>query len=239
MKTVLIPTTFHEDTLYAVNNALNQVTRPCRVVLLHPVPMPDSFAAAEFIRKSYNHLTPSQTSVLEKCHAAVNTTKRCRLEIRTQIDVTAPLLRNLIDFLNVNLVVVSASYRAEKSRLHTRCLEILLKLKCPVLQLRAEINEAGLKKALYLESKQANFNIQELQQQVGSQFNFKIVSHADITEAQSKDELADYLTEAVEKNNIDLLIETRTMQNRRKNYSNIDEILPLPVLSINEEAIKA
>lgn len=239
MKNILIPTTLQEDTLHAVNNALVQVSGPCRVIILQPVPMPDSFAAAEFIRKLHNNLTNAQSSVIEKCHKAVTAVAGCCLEVRTQIGVTAPLLRNLLDFLNVNLIIVPASYRAEKSKLHTRCLEILLKYRCPVLQLNTEPNETGLINALYLENKKASFGIHELQQRVGSQFNFRIVSHADITEAQSPDELANYLTAAVEKNNIDLLIETRAAQSRKKNQSNIDELLGLPVLSINEDAVKA
>lgn len=243
MKNILIPTTFEEDTLYAVSNALRQAAdMPFRIVLMQPVPMPDSFSAAEHIRKSHNHLNPAQSSVIEKCHKAVAAADGCRLEVRSQIGVTGPLLKNLLDFLNISLIIVPASYKAEKSKLHTHCLEILLKHKCPILQLCPEAIDTELINALYLDNKKASLGIQELQQRVSGQFNFRIVSHAEITESQSPDELAGYLTETVEKNNIDLLIETRKMQSGRKvskSYTNMDEILGLPVLLINEEAIKA
>ncbi|MGV3460047.1 MAG: hypothetical protein ACO1N9_06290 [Flavobacterium sp.] len=243
MKNILIPTTFEDDTQYAVNNAVVQSAgAPCRIVLMHPVPMPDSFSAAEFIRKSHNHLNAAQSSVIEKCHKAVAAADGCRLEVRTQIGISGPLLKNLLDFLNVNLIIVPASYKAEKSKLHTRCLEILLKQKCPILQLSPEAAETELINALYIDNKKASLGVQELQQRVSGQFNFRIVSHAEITEAQSPDELASYLSEAVEKNNIDLLIETRKLQNGKKMSkasANMDELLGLPVLSINAEAVKA
>lgn len=243
MKNILIPTTFEEDTLCALNNAMMQATDgPCKIVLMHPVPMPESFTAVEFIRKSHNHLNAAQSSVIEKCHKAVAAVAGCRLEVRNQIGISGPLLRNLLDFLNVNLIIVPASYKAEKAKLHTRCLEILLKYKCPVLQLSMEAGETELTNALYLENKKASVGIQELQESVSGQFNFRIVSHAEMPESQNPDELASYLAEAIEKNNINLVVETRRVQNRRK-YSNmagnIDELLGLPVLSINEEAVKA
>jgi hypothetical protein len=107
-----------------------------------------------------------------------------------------------------------------------------------MLHLNDGCEEAGFNKALYLENKKTQLDIQQLQQLVNAQFTFKIVSHASINE-QYPDELKTQLTEAISKNEIDLLIETRKAEKIRKKTkgATVNNSLGLPVLSIYEEAV--
>ena len=106
-----------------------------------------------------------------------------------------------------------------------------------MLHLTHDYDEQEFNKALYVEHNETALTIAELQQLVNNQFSFKIVSQATVGEKYPA-ELGSQLTEAIAKNNIDLVIETRKpTKGKRHKTATMNEVLGLPVLSIYEDAV--
>ena len=139
-----------------------------------------------------------------------------------------------MDHLGVNLIIIPASYKLETARINRNCLELLANSRMPILHMTDDCEEQEFSKALYVEQN-PQLGVQELQQLISNQFSFKIVSHV----ALNAETLPTaQLTEAIEKNNIDLVIETRKPEKRKKNKNLVvNDSLGLPVLSIYEDAV--
>lgn len=239
MKNILIPTTLQQDTFIALKAAIKQSAgNNCIITLMLVSDEPDAESASYFLRASKPTYTALQTQVLDTCYTEAISQPNCKLEVHNRCGLSAPLLKNLLEHLGTGLIIVPASYKQERDSIHHYCLNLLANSKTPMLHLTEGCEEQEFNKALYLEHATAQLGVQEVQQLIGSQFNFKIVSHAAIGE-QYPDALNTQLSEAISKNNIDLLIETRKpeklrMKKRKDAY--VNETLGLPVLSIFEEA---
>ncbi|MHA3788181.1 hypothetical protein ACX0HA_08230 [Flavobacterium hauense] len=239
MKNILIPTTLQQDTIIAVKAAIKHANESNYIITLMLVSdLPDAESASYFLRTTKSAYTSLQTQVLDLCHTEAADHPNCRLELHNRYGVSAPLLKNLLEHLGTGLIIVPPSYKQERDSIHHFCLNLLANSKTPILHLTEGCEEQEFNKALYLEHTTAQLGLQEVQQLIGSQFNFRIVSHAAVGE-QYPNELGTQLTEAIAKNNIDLLIETRKpekvrMKKRKEAY--VNETLGLPVLSIFEEA---
>lgn len=235
MKSILIPTTLQLDALYSVKAAIKQTAGTnCIITLLMVHDAPDAESASYFLRKTRQSLTEAQIGVLQDCRDAITNTPNCRLEVHNQYGLSAPLLKNLMDHLEVNLIIIPASYKLEKSRINRNCLELLANSRMPILHMTGDCEEQEFSKALYVEQN-PQLGVQELQQLISSQFSFKIVSH---TALSTENTPHIQLTEAIEKNNIDLVIETRKPEKRKKSKNLVvNDTLGLPVLSIYEDAV--
>lgn len=223
------------DALYSVKAAIKQTAGTnCTITLLMVHDAPDAESASYFLRKTRQSLTDAQLAVLEDCREAVAQTTNCRLEVHNQYGLSAPLLKNLMDHLGVNLIIIPASYKLETARINRNCLELLANSRMPILHMTDDCEEQEFSKALYVEQN-PQLGVQELQQLISNQFSFKIVSHV----ALNAETLPTaQLTEAIEKNNIDLVIETRKPEKRKKNKNLVvNDSLGLPVLSIYEDAV--
>ena len=109
-----------------------------------------------------------------------------------------------------------------------------------MLHLTENCIEQDLSKALYLEKNKSRFQTEDLQQMIQNEFDCKIVSQAKIQESQVAEDMTAMLAEAISKNKISLLIETRKPEKisfKKKNMNSINEVLGLPVLSVYEELV--
>lgn len=239
MKNILIPTTLQQDTIIAVKAAIKQAAQNnCIITLMLVSDAPDAESASYFLRASKPAYTALQTQVLDTCHMEAADYPNCKLELHDRCGLSAPLLKNLLEHLGTSLIIVPPSYKQERDSIHHYCLNLLANSKTPILHLNEGCEEQEFNKALYLEHTKAQLGLQEVQQLIGSQFNFRIVSHAAVGE-QYPDELDTLLSEAIARNNIDLLIETRKpekMRMKKRKEAYVNETLGLPVLSIFEEA---
>jgi len=238
MKNILVPTTLQHDTIYSVKAAIKQSAGAnCVITLVLLNEAPDAESAAYFLRKTKYANTTAQSMVLENCRRAAYSTANCRLEIHNQYGLSAPLLKNLLEHLGTNLIIIPASYKKETGKIHHHFLGLLANSRIPMLHLTIDCQESEFNKALYLEHNKNQLDVQQLQKHINTQFSFKIVSQATISE-QYPAELGSQITEAISKNNIDLLIETRKPEKiRNKKGINVNDTLGLPVLSIYEEAV--
>ncbi|PZR22702.1 MAG: hypothetical protein DI539_04960 [Flavobacterium psychrophilum] len=237
MKNILIPTTLQQDTIFAVKTAFKQVTTNCTITLMYVCDVADTESASLFLRSAKPSKTALQAEILEACHNEAENYPQCKLELHNRYGISAPLLKNLIQHLRTDFIIVPPSYKQERDSIHHYCLNLLANSKIPMLHLTETNEEQEFNKALYLEHASAQLGLQELQQLVGNNFNLRIVSHAAVTE-HYPEQLEQQLSEAIAKNNIDLLIETRKtekvrMKKRKEAY--VNETLGLPVLSIFEE----
>jgi hypothetical protein len=109
--------------------------------------------------------------------------------------------------------------------------------KCPILHLGTELNKDNFYKALYIENTNANLHVKDVQQFLTANFSYEIVSQtAKIND--SYEDMTPYLSEAISKYEIDLLVETRKGEKikfKKAKKENVNDKLGLPVLSLYEE----
>tara|TARA_B100001105_G_C22284492_1_gene396765 strand:- start:45 stop:764 length:720 start_codon:yes stop_codon:yes gene_type:complete len=238
MKSILIPTVLENDTLQAIETAISHARgKSASIVLLTLTETPDALSAAEFLRKTRKPLTAAQSELLEECSLRVAASANCTLEVRNQYGITASLLRNLLDFLATDMVILSQSYKADKKKINSYFCKLISTCKKPILHLGSENACPEFNKALYIERNNTRIGLQELQQLVNVQFDFRIVSQASVAEEQNPEGFAPLVNEAIVKNGIDLLIETRKPKAVQR-APLVSDGYGLPVLSIHEEAAR-
>lgn len=242
MHNILIPTSFEADTLNAVKTAVKHAeTKNCSIVLLTVSDLPDSWASSlSALRSMSPEMTEAQYAVLEDCRSLIKATNNCKLTVRHQFGISAPLLKNLLDHLEISLVILSPLFKAETHPFQRHFLKLLSNCKSPILHLGQYSEDRNFNNALYLERVAAGIGVQDLQRVVSERFTFKIVSQASVFEEQLPEEIAPFLSETITKNNIDLLVETRKPEKTRlKRNTNVPvhQNLGLPVLSLHEETV--
>ena len=241
MKNILIPTTFQPDTINAVKTAIKQSKgKNCNVILLQVCDIPDTDSSAFFLRSIKNQLTVSQKNMLEASRNLVFVSQNCTFKLQHQYGISAPLMRNLLDHLHVGLIILTPSYKKTEKKIHNQFLQILANCKCPILHLNSNFDEQVLNKAMYLEQTKSKLQAEDVQQLMQDQFDFKVVSQATIFEDQNVEEINPQLSEAILKNQINLLIQTRKPEKiklSKKEKLTINESLGLPVLSLYEEMV--
>ncbi len=238
MKSILIPTVIENDTKHAIETAVKHAKgKNCSITLLILTETPDACSAVEFLRKTKKPFTPAQAELLDECHSRIALSANCTLGVHHQYGISAPLFRNLMEYLGTEMIILSPSYKADRKKIHAYFCKLAATCKKPILHLGKKPEQPEFNKALYIERNNAQIGIQELQQLVNRQFDFKIVSQASAAEEQGTDGLAPFVSEAIMKNGIDLLIETRKPQkNRPAARGMTNDAYGLPVLSIHEEA---
>lgn len=239
MKNLLIPTTLQPDTINAVKTAIKQSKgRNCNVILLQICDIPNTDSSAFFLRSIKNQLTVSQKNILEICRNLVAVSPNCTFKLQHQYGISAPLMRNLLEHLHVGLVILTPSYKSAEKKIHKQFLQLVSNCKCPILHLNSNFEEQDLNKAMYLEQTKSRLQAEDLHQLLQGQFDFRIVSQAKIFEDQSIEEINPQLSEAITKNEINLLIQTRKPEKIKlsnKEKSKVNDSLGLPVLSLYEE----
>lgn len=239
MKSILIPTTFEADTINAVKAAINRSSGTnCTITLLSLKESFETYSAGYTLQDMSSYYTPAQDEVAGKCRQHAALAPNCRLTIRNQYGISGPLLKNLLEFLGTDLIIIPQSYRNEKSKIHSYFLGLLQKCRKPILHMGTE-DVHDLTNALYIEYKTGQTDLQNLQQMVNGQFNLKIVSSAKLDDGQTVKAIEEDIRAAVNKNNVDVLIETRKPVKQKISDTVVNESLGLPVLSIYEESVNA
>jgi hypothetical protein len=238
MKNFLIPTTLKKDTISAVKSAIVQgKNNDFQIVLMMVSETPDSFSSSQFLREMRTGISASQEEVLETCRYIIEKTPNCKLKVHNQYGLSSPIFKGIIDTFNVKLVILTNSYKQETKRIHNYLVKLAGNQKCPILHLGTELNKDNFYKALYIENASANLHVKDVQQFLSANFSYEIVSQtAKIND--SHEDMTPYLSEAISKYDIDLLVETRKGEKikfKKTKKENINDKLGLPVLSLYEE----
>ncbi|MEG0848898.1 hypothetical protein ACHRVK_10355 [Flavobacterium plurextorum] len=240
MKNFLIPTTLKDDTISAVNAAINQAKESeCEIILMMVSDTPDTFSSSHFLREMRTGLSRSQEEVLETCRYMIGHTQNCKIKIHNQYGLSSPIFRGIIDNFSVKLVILTHSYKKETKRIHQYLTQLAGNQKCPILHLGIEQPKNDFNKALYIENGKANMHIKDVQQFLNDNFSYEIVSQTSKIDDNYED-MAPYLNEAISKYDIDLLVETRKGEKikfKKTKKESINERLGLPVLSLYEELV--
>jgi len=238
MKNLLIPSTLELDTISAIRVAIQQSKgKKCTIYLALVSEIPDTYSSAAFLRSVKSDMTFSQKNVLNFCRELTIISQNCDLKIHNQYGISSPLMKNLIAHLDIELTLLPLSFRNSEKRIHNQFVQILDNCKCPILYLNSNSDEQDLSKAMYLEQNKSTIQIEDLHGLIPSHFDFKIVSQAKIFKDQAPGDFESVLNEVIEKNKIDLLIETRKPKKiKLKNKkTNTNENFGLPILSLYEE----
>ena len=207
--------------------------------MLYVSEAPDTFSSAQYLREMRVNFTTNQDEVLDTCRYIVDHTANCKIKIHNQSGLSSLILKGLIDFYAVKLIIFPHSYKQETKRIHQYLFQLSVNQKCPILHLGLEQNEGQFNKALYIENNNVNLSVENIQQFLNENFPLEIVSKTPHFE-ENYNEVAFYLTEAISKYNIDMLVETRKSQKikfTRNKKQDLNDKLGLPVLSLYEELV--
>ncbi|RVT78632.1 hypothetical protein EOD40_05205 [Flavobacterium sufflavum] len=238
MKNLLIPSTLESDTINAIKVAVQQSQgKDCTIFLALVNDIPNTYSSATFLRSMKSDMSVSQKNVLEYCRELIAISQNCNLKIHYQYGISTPLMRNLIEHLEIELTILTPSFRNAEKRIHNQFVQILSNCKCPILHLSPNFEEYDLTKAMYLEQTKSKLQIEDLQELIPNRFNFRIVSQAKIFSDQNPENFESLLKEAITKNKINLLIETRKPKKikLKKQNPSATENFGLPILSLYEE----
>jgi hypothetical protein len=240
MKNFLIPTTLKDDTISAVKSAVNQSKdTESEIILVLVSESPDTFSTSSFLREMRSGLTRSQEEVLETCRYIIDHSPNTKLKVHNQYGLSAPIFKRLIEAFSVKLVILTHSYKQETKRIHQYLVQLAGNQKCPILHLSTEINKEVFSKALYVENSSKSIHVKDVQQYLSENFSFEIVSQTANFE-DNYENVAPFLSEAISRHNIDMLVETRKGEKikfKKVKKENINEKLGLPVLSLYEEIV--
>lgn len=240
MKNILIPTTLKDDTICAVKSAVNQAkSASCEIILLMVAETPDSFSSSFYLREMKTGLTISQEEVLETCRYIVEHTPNCKIKVHNQYGLSSPIFKRVIEHFAVKLVILTNSYKQETKRIHQYLIQLAGNQKCPILYLGNENKKEDFSKALYIENGNVSMHVKDVQQFLNENFSYEIVSQTSKID-DNYENLAPFLSEAITKYDIDLLVETRKGEKikfKKNKKENINEKLGLPVLSLYEEMV--
>lgn len=236
MKNILLPTVLENDTLAAIESAISYANGSAfSLVLLLLHETDNSYSASAYLRNSRPALSVSQQKTLTACQNLILKHENVTLHIQRQASISAPLVKNLLQALEIGLIIVPKSYRESAKKINRYCLGLISNSQCPILNL-CEIPASEMQKALYLDYAESKLQVQDVQQQLDGKFPFRIVSQARISREEEQS-LQQLLSETITRNDIDLLVETRKPAKVKlgKKSPSIHESLKLPVLSVFEE----
>ena len=237
MKNIIIPTVLEEDTINAVRTAIApKRNNACGIVLLLLKDIPDDFSATSTLKSLSYTWTAAQEDVLNTCRRIVSDNCNVKLEIHHQFEITKPLLRNLMDYFDGELVILTPSFKNSKTKVNCRLVKLLLSSKYTLLHLNS-VEVQSMTSALYIEPKTTSFSVQELQQLISNKFCFRIISRTKLSDELTLQDANPIIAEAIVSKQIDMLIETRTQQQSKvKEAATLQHMtFSVPVLSIYEE----
>lgn len=231
MKNILIPSTLREDTIQAVEVALND-TKPTTITLLLITEPDDSASASSWLRLTAMKPTPSEQNVLEKCFELASRFENCHLRIRQQYAITGPLLRRLLEYLEIGMVIIPESFSQSTKPVNRHCLKLLRKGRYPLLQLAGTIENPAFSKALFI---QQNENVGRIGELLGSLEGFSNLDVVGQVAGSIHSLVESNLFDTIHRKNIDLLVETRRPEKIKfGRQTALTEKLELPVLSLYE-----
>lgn len=240
MKNYLIPTRLTADTVTAVQTAINHSeNRNAKIILFLVTDEINSFSAAQYLREQDSQITHKELAILDHCRDLIEHFPNCKLEFQRQSGISAPLLKNFLQFHSIDLILLTKSIITSKKMVHRNLVQIIENQKTPILRL---INETitQLNKAIYLENAFSRLNIDDVQQYMQNQFPLQQISQVLKKELETSEHINSLLTEVLSKNDIDFVIETRTSERSRikqKKQNELNHHFDIPVLSLHEETV--
>lgn len=240
MKNFLIPTRLTPDTISAVQTAINHSKNEnIKIILFLVTDEISSFSAAQYLRERDNQITHKELDVLDNCRDLIQKFPNCQLEFKRQSGITAPLLKNLLQFYSVDLILLTKAITTSKKSVHINLVQIIENQKTTILRL---INDAStqLNKAIYLENSLSRLNIDDIQHYMQNQFPLQKISQVLKKEQENSEYINSLLAEILSKNDIDFVIETRTSERskvKNKRQNELNQNFDIPVLSLHEETI--
>lgn len=238
MKNILIPTILDADTTGAVAAAIKHAASGCcTIVLILFSEAPDAYTATDYLSRISPQTALLNNITLKRCRTLVEGIAHCNLQVHHQYGISAPLLRNILEYKNIDLIILPESFKASREKICKYCTKLLLKSKCPILHTGAVAHRNRMSNALYLEDAGCVVTSGEVAQRVHSSFPYKVVSQACISHIVNPEDLRPLLAETIFKNDIDVLIATRNPMrkgNAKTSETGYDTILGLPVLSLYE-----
>lgn len=239
MKNILIPTTLKQDTLQAVRTVIKNVREDnVKIVLLMISEMPDGITDLLFASRSSVETSVQEQRVLEDCRRYVAGLDYVSLRVHHQYGISGPLLRNIMNHHDIELVVLTPSFKREKASIFRQAVKLLVNCKCPLLHIPEKAEELALDQAIYVDNSPANISMEEVQKMLSLEFDVRVVSQTKLQQGQSTEDLAPELVETIERHNIDLLVETRKTEKRGwgagriEGHVSLAEKLGVPVLSL-------
>ncbi|MBF4471913.1 MULTISPECIES: hypothetical protein [Flavobacterium] len=240
MKNFLIPTRLTSDTIAAVKTAINHSKNEnVKIILFLVTDEINSFSAAQYLREQDSQITHKELAVLDNCRDLIADFPNCKLEFQRQSGITAPLLKNFLQFHSIDLVLLTKSVITSKKTVHTNLVQIIENQKISILRL---INDqtTQLNKAIYLENVYSRLNIDDIQQYMQDQFPLQKISQVLKKEQETSEYIHFLLKEVLSKNDIDFVIETRTSERstiKNKKQSQLNQHFDIPILSLHEETV--
>ena len=131
MKSILIPSVLEEDTVLAVEAAIAYSPEK-KIVLLFLHDLPDEISATATLRNMNNLCTAAQKKVLATCRDIGARSNRA-IEVHNQYGLSRPLLRNLMDFLDVETVSIPDSFVTSPRPIHRQLVTLLKEKQLPLI----------------------------------------------------------------------------------------------------------
>lgn len=233
MKNILIPTILQPDTVQAVKVALTDA-RPAAITLLILSNPEDTASSAHWLRSTSPQMGGVQEQILDECYELARQKQGCRLKVQYQYAVTGPLLRGLMEYLDVEMIILPESFLQSQKPINRQCVRLLRNSRYPILHLTGGAERPYFSKALYLQQSASVNRLGELLHAVDAFFNLRVVSQTAVPQEQP--EMAP-LYDMIHQKDIDLLVETRRPEkkirlSRPKNP--LKTQIELPLLSLYE-----
>lgn len=240
MRSVLIPTQLRIPTVNAVKAAIKYGSSGCTITLLLLQDSTNAFNVT-LAQHTINYtITKGQRDILATCRQLVEDTENCTIKVHTQYDISGPLVKNIMNSFNTQLVILPAGFPPEKNRPYIKCLQLLLNSKYPILHLSPYCDEQDFNKAFYIEYNKSPIEKEVIINVIKNILPVKTVISERIYNDSKPDDIQLQLAEAILNNNTDLIIETRkpARVNLNRNIQSPADRLGITVLSIAEGAIQ-
>lgn len=240
MRNVLIPTQLKSPTINAIKAAIKYGSSGCTITLLILQDGTNSFMVREAQRNITYIITKSQRDILATCRQLVDDTENCTLKVHIQYGISGPLVKNIMNSFNTQLIILPAGFPPEKNRPHIKCLQLLLNSKYPILHLSRHCNNQDFNKAFYIEYNKSPIEKEVIINVIKNILPVKTILSEKIYNDSKCNNIPLQLAEAILNNNTDLIIETRkpARVNLNRNIQSPADRLGITVLSIAESTIQ-
>ncbi|MBT1703912.1 universal stress protein [Chryseosolibacter indicus] len=225
MKNILIATTYQADTLQALKIAADFKRKDeGNIILLSISEVSDSITDLLFL-SSHEHIDQNKRSVIL---SSWNEIKRqnnfsASLEEHHQFGMSRPILDQLLQRFNADMVIVPLSFQHSKQYIHKLVLKLLHKSECPMMLLPEEQKlPLDIQRALFLDQvgQPLTSSIQNLP--------FHIIHQSMVNTEHTEDQSLKIL---IEKLSINLIVQAKRKSEIAEDNSHVVN-LGLPVLAV-------
>jgi hypothetical protein len=220
MKSILVPTIYHEDTLQAIEMTCRLSTKEvCQVVLLSVTEINDSISEMLFVHEKQKALEEPRAALYEafKNTSSGNTT--WIIKEHHQYGMSRPVLATLMERYAIDMAIIPNSFNTSNEHIHRYTLELLNETQCPLLTIPAFGKKlTQFNRALYLNKNGRHAN------GALAHFSFTIIEEASLIVRGDES-----IHDLIQQHGIDLVVKDKSMLNAsRENL----EGFRIPVLAV-------